>query len=113
MFVDAWNVKLSDCKDVIDYTSHYQIAFNKLLSLITKESWLSKKSIKMTLQKSLLQHLGKGYSALVSAIETTWTNETTNLSNTILRIICYAKINKRNEENTMENSSKVLATRAL
>lgn len=66
----------------------------------------------MTLQKSLLQYLSKGYSALVSAIKTTWTDKTTNLSDTILRFIRHAKINKINEENTMENSSKILATRA-
>ncbi len=49
MFVDACNVKLSDCKDVVDYTSRYQIAFDKLLSLITEESWMSRKSIQMAL----------------------------------------------------------------
>ncbi len=54
VFVDACNVKLSDCKDVVDYTSRYQIAFDKLLSLITEESWMPRKSIEMTLQGSLL-----------------------------------------------------------
>lgn len=111
VFVVACNIKLSDCKNIIDYTSRYQIAFDKLLSLINEESWMSKKSIEMTLQGSLLQHLGKGYSALVSAIETMWTEETTDLSDTILRIIRHAEINKGNEEDTAENASKVLATR--
>lgn len=113
VFVNACNVKLSDCKDVVDYTSRYQIAFDKLLSVINEESWMSRKSIEMTLQGSLLRYLGKGYSALVSAIETTWTEETTDLSDTILRIIRHAEINKENEEDMAENASKVLATRTL
>lgn len=111
VFVDACNVKLSDCKDIVDYTSRYQVAFDKLLSLINEESWISRKSVEMILQGSLLRHLGKGYSALVSAIETTWTDETTNLSDTILRIIGHAEINKWNEEDTAENSNKVLAVK--
>ncbi len=112
IFIDACNVKLSDCKDVIDYTSRYQIVFDKILSLINEDSWMSKRSIEMTLQRSLLRHLGKDYSAVVSAIETWWTEETTNLSDTILRIIRHAEIKKGNEEDSTENV-KVLATGAL
>lgn len=108
MFVNACNVKLSD---VVDYTNRYQVAFKKLLSIINEESWMSRKSLEMTLQGILLQHLGKGYSALVSAIETMWTNETTNLSDTILCIIRHAKIKKGNKEDMAENSNKVSATR--
>ncbi len=112
VFVDALNVKPSDCKDVVDYTSRSQIAFDKLLSLITEESWMSRKSIEMAIQRGLLRHLGKGYSALVLAIKTTCTNETTDLSHTILRIIRHAEINKGNKEDSTENPSKVvLATR--
>lgn len=110
IFVDACNVKLSECKDVIDYTSRYQIAFDKLISLRSEDSWMSKKSIEMTLQGSLLRHLGKDYSALVSAIETSWTEENTDLAETILRIIRHAEINKGNMEDSAENT-KVLATR--
>ncbi len=111
IFIDAYNAKLSNCKDVIDYTSRYQIAFDKILSLINEDSWMSKRSIEMILQGSLLQHLGKDYSTAVSAIETGWTEETTNLSDIILRIIRHAEIKKRNEENSTENV-KVLATEA-
>ena len=47
--LDVYAVKLSDCNDVINYTSRYQIAFDKLFSLFNTESWMSKKTIKMTL----------------------------------------------------------------
>lgn len=36
IFSKACNIKLSDCKDVIDYTSCYQVAFNKIQSLISE-----------------------------------------------------------------------------
>ena len=52
IFSNACNVKLLDCKDVVNYTSRYHIAFDKILNLINKneDSWISKKTIKMTLQ---------------------------------------------------------------
>ena len=53
--------------------------------------------------------LGKDYSALVLAIETKWREETTNLSDTILRVIRHAEINKGNAQDVVENT-KVLAT---
>ena len=108
IFLDACTVKLSDCNDVIDYTSRYQIAFDKLLSLLNTESWMSKKTIKMTLQRSLLCHLGRDYAALVSAIETNWKDETTDLADTILRVIRHAEINKGNDKNNTD--VKVLTT---
>lgn len=71
VFSDACNVKLSDCRNIIDYTSRYQIAYDKILSLIGKNlSWISKKTIQLTLQRNLLRHLGKDYSALVTTIKT-------------------------------------------
>lgn len=67
----------------------------------------------MILQESFFQYFGKGYLALVSAIKTTQTKETTDLFNIILHIIWYAKINKRNKENMVENANKILATKTL
>ena len=57
----------------------------------------------MTLQENLLRHLGKNYSALVLAIETIWKEETMDLADIILRIICHAEINKENKKNTANN----------
>lgn len=108
IFSDTCSVKLSDCIDIIDYTSRYQTAFDKILSLINGDSWMSKKTIEMTLQGNLLRHLGKDCSALVSAIETAWKEETTDLSDHILRITRHAEISKGNQEDTAEND-KVLA----
>ncbi len=49
IFSNACNVKLSDCRNIIDYTSHYQIAYDKILSLIGENSiWISKKTVELT-----------------------------------------------------------------
>ena len=112
IFADALTTKLSDCKDIMEYTSRYQIVFDKILSLLNEDSWMSKKTIEMALQGSLLQHLEKDYSALISAIETTWKEETTDLQDTILRIIRHAEINKGNNQDTTENTTNAMAVNA-
>lgn len=38
IFSEVCNIKLSGCKDVMNYTGRYQIAFDKIQSLITKRS---------------------------------------------------------------------------
>lgn len=60
------------------------------------------------LQGSFLRHLGQNYSALVSAIKTEWTEDTTNLSDTILRVICHAEIQKRNALDNAAEPPKVM-----
>lgn len=70
IFVDMYNIKFLECKDVINYTGQDQIAFDKIISLTSKEFWMSKKNIEMMLQKSLLRHFGKDYFTLVSIIKT-------------------------------------------
>lgn len=54
IFCKACNIKLLNCKDVMDYIGRYQVAFDKIQSLITKDSWMSKKTVEMMLQESLL-----------------------------------------------------------
>lgn len=73
---------------------------------------MSKKTIEMALQGSLLRHLGKDYLALVSAIKTTWKEETTDLQDTIFRIMRHAEINKGNDQDTTENTTNAMAVNA-
>lgn len=49
IFLDTCAVKLFNYNNVIDYTSRYQIAFDKLLNLLNTKSWMFKKIIKITL----------------------------------------------------------------
>lgn len=110
-FAEVLNTKLSDCKDIVEYTSRYQVAFDKILSLLNNDSWMFKKTVEMTLQDSLLRHLGKDCSVLVSAIKTTWTDETTDLQDTIFWVIRHAEINKDNDQDIAGNASS--STNAL
>ena len=109
VFSDACTIKLSECKDVFEYLSRYQIAIDKITSLIIENGWMSRKTVEITLQGNLLWHLGKDYSALVSAIDTEWKEETTNFFDTILRVIRHAEINNKNAQDVAGNT-KVLAT---
>ncbi len=109
IFSDACAVKISDSKDILDYTNRYQVAFDKIISLTTEDGWMSRRTVEITLQGSRLRHLGKDYAALVLTIETEWKKETTNFSDTILRVICHAEINKGNAQD-LAKSTKVLST---
>lgn len=60
IFRKAYNIKLLDCKDIMEYTRYHQLAFIKIQSLITKNLSMSKRTIEMTLQESLFpQYLEK------------------------------------------------------
>lgn len=111
IFADACNVKLSECNDVLDHTGRYQVAFDTLASLISEDVWMSQQTIEMTLQGSLLRHLGPNYSALVSAIETGWTEDMTNLSNTILRVTRHAEVQKGNALDSATENAKIMVTK--
>lgn len=71
LFTKAFNRKFSNCKNIIKYTSRYQIAFDKILNILNNDLQISKMMIEMTLQGSFLRHFGKNYLALMSVIETT------------------------------------------
>lgn len=74
--------KMSDFKDVVEYTNSYQAAFDKI------------KSAEMLLQGAMLMNISEEYTSLISTIKTGWTDATTNLSNTILQIIRHSEIMK-------------------
>lgn len=46
MFADTFNTKLSDCKDIAKYTSWYQIAFDKIVSLLNEDLWIFKRLLR-------------------------------------------------------------------
>lgn len=62
--------KLSEYKNVVDYTSNYQLTLNKVANLTKIGSHIHLKTAVMMLQANMLQNLGSEYSALVSAIQT-------------------------------------------
>lgn len=87
--------KLSEFKNVVDYTSNYQLRLDKVASLTKEGFHMHVQMAEMMLQANMLRNLGSEYSALVSAIQTEWKEENTNLSDTIFRVIRYEKFIKQ------------------
>lgn len=101
--------KLSEYKNVVDYTNSYQLTLDKVASLTKAGSHMHLETAEMMLQANMLRNLGSEYSALVSAIQTEWKEENTNLSDTILRVIRYEKFIKE----TTVGGDKSQDTKAL
>ena len=95
---EATTKKLSDFKNVHEYTSHYQAAFDKVVSLLTETSSYTRQSIEMYFQATMLMNIGADYSALVSAIQKDWKNETTNLAEAVLQIIRHFEFMEGNKK---------------
>lgn len=80
--------KLSEFKDVQEYTSSYQAAFDKVAGLLVETSPYSRSSVEAFFQATMLMDIGSEYSNLVSSIQKEWKDaETTNLPEKILQII--------------------------
>ncbi len=102
---EATSHKLSDFKNVTEYTSSYQAAFDKIGSLLADSSPYTRASTEAYLQATMLMNIGSEYSALVSSIQKEWkTAETTNLPETILQIIRHFEFMK---ETTKDNVLRV------
>lgn len=87
--------KLSEFKDVQEYTSSYQAAFDKVAGLLVETSPYTRSSIEAYFQATMLMNIGSEYSNLVSSIQKEWKDtETTNLPETILQIIRYFEFMK-------------------
>lgn len=104
---EATTKKLSDFKNVHKYTSHYQAAFDKVVGLLTDTSSYTRRSTEMYFQATMLINIGTDYSALVSAIQKDWKDETTNLAETVLQIIRHFEFMQGNEKthNVIQTSS--------
>ena len=84
LIYDATIKKLSDFKDVHEYTSSYQAGFDKVVGLLTDTSHYTCQSTEMYFQATMLMNMGTEYSTLVSAIQKDWKDETKNLAETVL-----------------------------
>lgn len=95
---NATTKKLVDFKDVNKYTGNYQAAFNKVIGLLTNNSYYICKSTKMYFQATMLMNIKTKYSVLISAIQKNWKDKTTYLTKTVLQIIRHFKFMERNEK---------------
>ncbi|MCJ1348913.1 hypothetical protein MMC31_007146 [Peltigera leucophlebia] len=90
--LEATKIKLSDCKNIHEYTSVYQETFNDVCSLTTEDSELTNKGASMILQAALLTNMGLKYAGIVSTIKSEWKNGITNLESTTLRLVKFEEI---------------------
>ena len=65
---EATSQKLLEFKTVMEYTSSYQAAFDKVGSLLVDFSLYIRNSIEVYFQATMLMNIGSKYSALVSSI---------------------------------------------
>lgn len=98
--------KLSECKDIHEYTSIYLAAYDYICGLTTEDSDLTTKGPGMLLQAAMLLNISNEYAGIVLTIESEWKNGTTDLESTILRLVKYEAIRKGNEAAGTEQSAK-------
>ncbi len=103
---DVTTKKLSDFKNVYEYTSHYQASFDKVVNLLTGTSSYTRKSTEMYFQATMLMNIRVEYSALVPSIQKDWKDENTNLAEAVLQIIRHFEFMEGNEK------AKVMQTSA-
>lgn len=87
--------QLSEFKNVMEYTSSYQTMYDEVSSFVKESSRMHMETAKMI---NMIRNLGHPYAALVSAIQTEWKEGTTNLADTILRVIRCEEILKENNQ---------------
>lgn len=103
---------LSNFKNVHKYMSHYQVSFNKFLSLLIKTSSYTKKSIQMYFQATIFMNIWISYLAIVSAIQKNLKNKTPNMVEVVLQIIRYLEFREENKKvnNALQRSSSTTTT---
>ena len=94
----ATTKKLSDFKNVHEYTSRYQASFDKVVGLLTDTSPYTCQSTEMYFQATILMNIRTEYSAIVSAIQKDWKDENINLAEAVLQIIRHFEFMEGNEK---------------
>lgn len=68
VFLEKYIKKLVKFENIVNYTSSYQVIYNKIVSLIRKKSYINIKTIKLFLQANMICNLRSEYLELVSSI---------------------------------------------
>lgn len=77
-------MKLLDFKDIHEYTSSYQVAFEKVIDFLTLTFHHTQKNNEMYFQATMLMNMRPKYFKLISAIQKNLKDKTTNLIEAIL-----------------------------
>ena len=87
LIYEATTKRLSDFKNIHEYTSHYQAAFDKVVSLLIETFSYTQQSTEMYFQAKILINIRTEYLALASVIQKNWKDEIINQAKTVLQII--------------------------
>ncbi len=90
--------KLSNFKNVHEYTSQYQASFENIVGLLTDTSSYTRQSTEMYFQSTILMNIGTEYLALVSAIQKDWKDKNANLPEEVQQIIKQFQFMEGNEK---------------
>ncbi len=96
LIMETMKLRLSDCKDINEYCSKYQEAFNTVCGLISTDTEIPAKVAEVLLQAGLLTGMENEYSSIVSVMETEWKMGTTNIAESAKKLVRFAKIRKAN-----------------
>lgn len=103
--------KLSELQGVIEFTSSYQAAFDKVASLISETSPYSRRSVEAYFQATMLMSSENEYSNPVTIIHKDWQDDNTTLPETILQIIRYFEFMKGStQDQVLLISTKISST---
>ena len=99
--------KLVEFENIIDYTSSYQVIYDKVASLVKEDSCINIETIELLLQANIIRNLGPKYSGLVLSIQSKWKKENTNLADAILQIVYYKDIFKKSNPKVLLTSQRI------
>ncbi len=96
--METMKLRLSDCKDIHEYCSKYQEAFDTVCGLVSTDTEISAKAAEVLLKAGLLTGMENEYSSIVSVMETEWKMGTTNIAESAKKLVCFAEIKKENDQ---------------
>ena len=100
---------MTKCKDVQEFCSAYQEAYDAAVNLITDESEMTAQGAAMIIQGYMLTNAGDDFQAVVTQYQDNWTN-----GNTDIQKLSHALVNSAmNRDSTKAQSMQVKSKRPL
>lgn len=100
--------KLLDQKNIYEYTSTYQAAYDQICDLTTENLDLFTKKASILLQAAILFNMGNEYTEIISIIKSEQKNVIIDLESTIFWLVKYEIIGKENEATSTEQCVKTV-----
>ncbi len=98
LIMEIMKLRLSDCKDIHEYCSKYQEAFDTMCGFIPTDTEIHAKAAEVLLQAGIFTGMENKYSSIVSMMETEWKIDTTNIVESAKKLVRFAEIRKENDQ---------------